>query len=82
MILTIVFEPDPSMGPDPSDDATPPDPRRQGLVLDSNKDDLILIYRSYGDQYINGERTTVIGTGIWLHANLRQIGELIESLNE
>lgn len=62
MRVAVVFDPDPSLGPDPLDEAK--QPRRIGEFIGPDQDAL-LVWREYGDAFEDGCRTHVIGQGIW-----------------
>ena len=80
MKLAIVFEPDDSLGYDPLDDAK--EARRLGIFIDSDKEDVILIHRRYGDQYEGGNRTDIYSSGIWENVTLDQMEAAIGHLEE
>jgi hypothetical protein len=80
--VAVVFEPDADLGPDPGDHADPPDERRIGLFLDGDHDDVLLLWRRYGEQYVDGFRTEVVSSGIWEHVTLDQIRDAIGHITE
>ena len=70
MRVALVFDPDPSLGSDPLDEAE--QPRRLGEFIDSDQDAL-LVWREYGEAFEDGYRTHVIGQGIWESVTLDQM---------
>jgi hypothetical protein len=78
--IAIVFAPDPDLGPDPLDEAK--EPRRLGIFIDSDSEDVILIHRKYGEQYDGGYRTELFSSGIWENVQLEQVIEAVEALGE
>jgi len=75
MVVAMVFEPDPDLGPDPLDHAM--EPRRQGWVF-SGLDDCIVIHREWGEQFDGGSRTHVWKGGAWENLPLDEIVRLLE----
>ena len=82
MKVAVVFEPDPDLGTDPLDDADPPDQRSQGLFLDTDKLDVLLIYRTYGEQYDDGYRTHIFASGIWENVTIDQMSDAIDHITQ
>lgn len=82
MKVAVVFEPDPELGPDPKDGADPPDWRSQGVFLDGDHDDILLLWRRYGEQYDDGLRTEVVSSGIWENVTLEQIRDAVDHITE
>lgn len=80
MKVAIVFEPDPDLGPDPFDEAG--QPRRLGEFLDSDRTDILLIYREIGEQFEGGSRTHVIASGVWENLSEEQVDQALAWINE
>jgi hypothetical protein len=80
MKVAVVFEPDPDLGSDPLDEAK--QPRRLGEFLDSEKVDVLLIYRDVGEQFDGGFRTHILSSGIWENLTRQQISEALAPLFE
>ena len=80
MKMSIVFEPDPDLGHDPLDSAE--EPRRLGIFIDSDKEDVILIHRRYGDQFEGGNRTDIYSSGIWENVTLDQMEDAIAHIED
>lgn len=82
MKVACIFEPDAGLGPDPLDTADPPDERSLGVFLDAARDDIILVWRTYGAQYEDGFRTQLVGAGIWENVSLDQLRAAVELLGD
>ena len=80
MKVAIVFEPDPDLGSDPLDEAAMP--RRLGEFLDSDKQDVFVAWREWGEQFEDGYRTHTVGSGIWENLTVEQIDQVLGWLNE
>lgn len=78
MKVSIIYEPDPDLGPDPLDEAA--QPRSLGEFIDDEKVDVLVIWREYGDQFEDGSRTHVIPGGAWEHVTEDQVDALLDSL--
>lgn len=78
--VSIVFEPDPDLGPDPEDEAQ--SPRRLGEFIDSDKTDVLLMWREYGEQFEDGNRTHIISTGVWENITADQMDDILERLGD
>lgn len=79
MKVAIVYEPDPDLGPDPLDEANKP--RRLGEFIDSDKTDVLLMYREYGDEFEDGFRTHILPSGIWENLTSEQIEDALAAIN-
>jgi hypothetical protein len=66
--IAVVFEPDPDLGVDPLDEAK--QLRRQGLFIDSDKTDTLLVFREYGEEFEGGNRTHIFSSGIWENVDI------------
>jgi hypothetical protein len=80
MKVAVVFEPDPDLGSDPLDEAK--QPRRLGEFLDSDRVDVLLIYREVGEQFEGGSRTNILSSGIWENLTVEQIDQALAPLFE
>jgi hypothetical protein len=81
MKVSLVFEPDSDLGPDPLDTAH--EPRRLGEFYDTNDPiDLLLFVRVYGEQYEGGYRTHVWASGAWEHVRPKQLDKILQRLGE
>jgi hypothetical protein len=78
--VAVVFEPDPELGPDPLDDAETP--RRLGEFLDSERVDILLIWREYGNQFDDGFRTHIVPSGVWENVTSDQVDDVIARLGD
>jgi hypothetical protein len=78
--ISLVFEPDPDLGTDPLDEAK--DLRSQGIFIDSDKEDVLLMHRRYGEQYEGGNRTDIYASGIWENLDIDQVSEALDRLQE
>ena len=76
LVVSMVFEPDPGLGPDPLD-VTAQEPRRLGHVF-TGSDDFVVIHREWGEQFEGGSRTHLWKNGIWEHLELDDIVRLLE----
>lgn len=79
MKVSIVFDPDPELGPDPLDEHGAE--RRLGEFLDSDRTDILVVWREIGEQFEDGARTHVIGSGIWENLSQEQIDQVDAWLN-
>jgi hypothetical protein len=68
MKVSLVFDPDPDLGPDPLDEAK--EPRSLGVFIDSRNSDVLILHRKFGDQYGDGVRTEVYASGVWEHLDM------------
>jgi hypothetical protein len=75
MKIAIVFEPDASLGVDPLDPHE--SPRRQGVFLDSDKLDILLVWREMGEQFEDGSLTHVVSSGVWENITDQQRDQVI-----
>jgi hypothetical protein len=73
--VAIVFDPDPDLGHDPLDPAK--EPRALGMFIDSDKDDVLLVHRRYGEQYEDGIRTDIYVSGVWENVDIDRFDEAI-----
>lgn len=80
MKVAIVYEPDPDLGFDPLDEAKTP--RRLGEWIDSEKTDVLLMYREYGDQFEDGYRTHIVPSGVWENLTAEQIEDALAAIND
>lgn len=78
--MAIVFEPDPDLGADPLDEAG--SPRRLGEFLDSEKTDVLIVYREIGEQFEGGSRTNILSSGIWENLTAEQIDEALAAIDD
>jgi len=78
--VAVVFDPSPEIGPDP-DDPHKRD-RRLGEFWDSDKLDMLLVVRQYGDEFEGGSETQVFASGIWENIDLERVEEAIDHLGE
>jgi len=74
--VSIVFEPDEDLGPDPLDD-TAKSPRRLGEFLDSDKLDIFVAWREVGEQFEGGSRIHFVGSGIWENMDDEQYDQVL-----
>lgn len=79
MKVAIVFEPDPDLGPDPLDEAKTP--RRLGDFIDSEKTDVLLMYRQYSDELEDGYRTVILSSGVWENIDEDAIEDALAAIN-
>lgn len=79
MKVAIVFEPDLDLGTDPLDEHNTP--RRLGEFLDSDRMDVLVAWREWGDQFEDGFRTHFVGSGIWENLTEEQYDDLLGLLN-
>lgn len=80
MKVSLVFAADPDLGPDPLDPAN--EDRALGIFIDSDKDDVLLLHRRYGDQYEGGNRTDIYSSGIWENLDPDDVADAIAQLSE
>lgn len=80
MKISLVFAPDTDLGFDPLDDAR--EPRSLGISIDSDKEDVILMHRRYGEQYEDGKRTDIYTSGIWENVSLEQVMAALDDIEE
>lgn len=78
MKLSLVFDPDPSLGHDPNDAYQRP--YRLGEFFDSDKVDVILLVRQYDEQFEGGFETQVWTSGIWENVAPEQIEAAMDTL--
>lgn len=78
MKVSLVFDPDPDLGHDPMDGAK--EHRRLGIFIDSDKEDVLLVHRRYGEQFEGGNRTDIYSSGIWENVTLDQVEGAIDYL--
>lgn len=71
MRMALVFAPDESLGVDPLDDAK--EARSLGVFIDTDREDVLLLHRRYGDQYEGGHRTDIYSSGIWESVTVEQV---------
>lgn len=79
MKVAIVYEPDPDLGPDPLDEAKMP--RRLGDFIDSEKTDVLVVWREYGDKFEDGFRTHVVPAGVWENVREEAIEDALAAIN-
>jgi len=79
-VVAIVYEPDPDLGPDPLDEAK--QPRRLGELLDMDRQDVLVVWREYGDQFVDGVRTHIVSSGSWENITDEQRDQIIAWLDE
>lgn len=80
MKISLVFDPDPDLGHDPLDETK--EPRSLGIFIDSDRDDVLLLHRRYGEQYEGGNRTDIWASGIWENVDIDRIEEAIAHIGE
>lgn len=80
MKVAVVFDPDPDLGPDPLDEAKVP--RRLGEFWDSDKFDIVLLVREYGDQFEDGSRTHIFSSGIWENLDPDDVADAIAHISQ
>ena len=80
MKVALVFDPDPDLGPDPLDDAH--QPRRLGEFYDSERHDVFLMVREFGEQFEGGARTHVYSSGAWENVSSKAIKKVIRKLGD
>lgn len=78
MKVAIVFDPDPDLGTDPLDPHAMP--RSQGMLLDSDKTDVLIVWREWGEQFEDGYRTHVIPSGIWENVTEEEIDGMLAAI--
>ncbi len=79
MKVAIVYEPDPELGPDPLDEAKLP--RRLGDFIDSEKTDVLVVWREYGERFEDGVRTHIVAAGVWENVTEEQFDEAMAAIN-
>lgn len=79
MKVAIVYEPDLELGPDPLDEAK--EPRRLGDFIDSEKTDVLVVWREFGDQFEDGSRTHLVPGGSWENLTEGQLDQVVQWLN-
>ena len=80
MKVSLVFAPDPDLGHDPMDEAK--EPRSLGVFIDSDKEDVLLVHRRYGDQFEDGIRTDIYSSGVWESVTIEQMEAAIAHIEE
>lgn len=78
MNIAIVFEPD-TTTPDPDDPSG--EPLQRGAFVGSGTDAFV-VWREWGEQFTDGYRTHVMGTGIWENLTPDQIESALASLED
>ena len=78
MKVSLVFDPDPDLGPDPLDPAQ--EARRQGVFIDSEHEDVLVIHRKWGTQYEGHQRTEVYASGVWENLDAGAVVEALDTL--
>jgi hypothetical protein len=73
--VAVVFEPDPDLGHDPMDETK--ETRRLGVFIDSDKEDVLLVHRRYGEQFKEGIRTDIYASGVWENVDLDRFEDAI-----
>lgn len=77
-VVAVVYAPQPELGPDPLD-ATAHTPRRLGDVI-TEREDMLLVWREWGEQFDGGSRTHVVSTGAWANVTHDQIVTTLDTL--
>ena len=78
MKISLVFEPDPSLGVDPLDDHA--ETRSLGLFIDTSEEDVLLLRRRFGEQYEDGSLTEIWASGVWENIGPEQITAVLDGL--
>jgi len=74
VIVTIVYDVDPDLGPDPNDPHA--QSRRIGEVIGDGAD-CFVVWRQWGDEYEGGFRDRVVGQGVWENLTEEQVDAAI-----
>ena len=77
-VVTVVYAPQPELGPDPLD-TTAQTSRRLGDVI-TEHEDMLLVWREWGEQFTDGSRTHVVSTGSWANITHDQIVDTLDTL--
>lgn len=80
MKVSLVFDPDLTLGSDPNDPLHRP--YRLGEFFDSDKVDTLLLVRRYGDEYPGGFETQVWCSGIWENVTSDQVDQAMATIGE
>ena len=78
MKVALVFDPDPDLGTDPLDDAQ--EPRALGIWIDTDKEDVLLLHRRYGEQFEEGNRTDIYSSGIWENLDIDRVSDALSAI--
>lgn len=78
MKVSLVFDPDPTLGSDPNDPHHRP--YRLGEFFDSDKVEMLLVVRQYGDEFDGGMETQIWSSGIWENVSIDQVEDALATI--